>query len=168
MVKTRDVRPGFGVMASFASEARSARALAVHSILEFPMMRVGVAGRTSHIVKAEWKNFIRTMRLARCVAIRARHGGMCASKRETGFAMFRNRVQRTVKINNRVARLAAVVVWRGGKLVVVHILMAIRASSKLNLVLRILPCRRMALGALYGNMFALQGIFRSLVFFYAE
>ncbi len=79
VIKASYIRPGFGVVAGFAAEARAIGASAVHPILEFAMMRVGMACGTSHVVKFEWQDLVRAMRLADSVATSTRNGGVCAS-----------------------------------------------------------------------------------------
>ena len=78
--------------------------------------------------------------------------------------MLGDRKRRTVEIHNRVAAFALVVVGRGGKLVAVCIFVAIGAGRKLYLVNRVLASRDVALPAFNLDVFASQGITRSIVF----
>lgn len=82
--------------------------------------------------------------------------------------MHGDRVERTMKIHDRMTRLATIVVGRRGKLIVVDIFVAVRTVRELDLVLRILPCRRVALGALYRDVLALKRILGTLVLFHAK
>ena len=82
VIEARHIRPGFRVVAGFTTEAATVGAFAFHAILEFAVMRVGVASGAGHIVEAERQNFVRTMRFPSSVATRARNGGVRASQRK--------------------------------------------------------------------------------------
>ena len=68
--------------------------------------------------------------------------------------MFGNRVGRAAPILNRVAFFTAIPEWRGGKLVIVRVLMAIGAECELRFINRILAGRNVAFCAIHLDVFA--------------
>ena len=119
------------------------------------MVRIGMAGGASHIVKSERQHFVRAMRLAGSVATGTGNGGVCTCQRKPRLAMLCNRVKSAMEVDDGMARFAVIVVWRCRELVVMDVFVAIGAVGKLDFVLRVLPCRRMAFSALYGDVLAL-------------
>jgi hypothetical protein len=158
MVKSVYVGPGCGVVTGFATEWRSVGALASHTVLEFPVVRIGVAGGAAGVGKAKRQNIVGTMRLADSVAVRTWHGGMGTGKGKTRVAMHGDRVQRTVKIGGCVASFATIVEWPCRELIVVHVLVTVGAVGELNFVLCFFTVWRVALGALDDDVLALQRI----------
>ena len=61
-----------------------------------------------------------------------------------------------MKILYGVAAFAAIIVWRAGKLPVVHVLMAIRAVRELHLVNRVLAGWDVTLVAFHFGVFAFE------------
>ena len=158
MVESVYVGPGCGVVTGFATEWRSVGALAIHTVLEFPVVRIGVAGGAGGVGKAKRQNIVGAMGLADSVAVRTWHGGMGAGKGKMRVAMHGDREQGTVEIGDGVAGFAAIVEWRRRELIVVHIFVAVGAASELDLVLCAFTGGRVALGALDGDVLALQRI----------
>ena len=68
--------------------------------------------------------------------------------------MFGNRVGRAVPIPNRVAFFAAILEWRGRKLVIVRVLMTIRAECELRFINRILSRWNVAFCAIHPDVLA--------------
>ena len=155
VVEAAYIGPGLRVMASFAAKAHSVGAFAFHPVFELAMMRVGMASSAGHIVKAERQDFVGAMRFSGSMATGARNSGVCTGERETRFAMLCNRVKSAMKIDDGVARFAAVVVGSCGELVVVDVFVAVGTIRELDFVLRVFPCRRMTLRAFDRDMLTL-------------
>lgn len=83
---------------------------------------------------------------------------MCAGQRKPRVAVFSNREGRAMEIQDGMTVFASVLVWRGGKLFVVSIFVAIRAGREFHLVNCVFPGREMALSALNRNVLASQRI----------
>lgn len=77
--------------------------------------------------------------------------------------MLRNAICRPVKIRNRVALVAVVLVRLRYKLVIVCVFMAIRAGREFYFVDRRFAGRRMALGTIDPGVRALKRVFRRRV-----
>lgn len=159
MVKSADVDPGPRAVASFAALRSAICFFRRHAVFKFTLVRIGVARRARTVRKVERQNFVCSSTKACFVAFGASHGDVRACQREMRFLVFGNRECGAVKILYRVAIFAAVQVGRGGKLVVVLILVAIRARRKLHFILRILARGSVALVAGHGRMLAVERIF---------
>ena len=168
MVESVDVGPRSRVVAGFAAEQRAIGTPLRHAILELPVMRVRVASRAAHILETERKNFIGAASRSHFVAIGARYGGVGAGEWEPRAPMFGDAIGGTVKIQDRMAAFAAILVRRGGKLVVMRILVAIGAGREFHLIDRVFTRRQMAFPAFDGNMFAAQGVCGRVVLLHAE
>ena len=158
VIEAGHIGPRLCVMAGFAAEARTVGPVAFHAIVEFAMMRIGVAGGAGHIVKMERQNFVGAMRLPCRVATGARHCGMRSGQRETGFAVFRNGVKSAMEIDDRVTSLAPVVVGHCRKLIVMHVLVAVCTIGEFDFVLRVFSGRRVALRTIDGDVFSLERV----------
>jgi hypothetical protein len=102
------------------------------------------------------------------VAIGARHRRVGARQNETGVAMFRDGECGAVPIQNGMAILTSVQIRKGGKLVVMRILVTVRAEGKFHLVNGVFAGRQMTLAARDGDVLAFQRIFGSVVLFDSE
>lgn len=151
-------------MARFAAKRGAIRAAAGHAVVEFAMVRIQVTRGTSLALKLEGYDFVRAAAGSYFVALVARHGHVRARECEMGFAVIRDRKRGAVKIQDGMATLAAVLIGSGGKLPIVRIFVAIQTGGEFHFVHRILACRNVALGALDGNVLALQRILRRGVF----
>lgn len=107
-------------------------------------MGIGMAGSTALVVEVEDG---RTFAFLRFVAINTWDRRVPARQGEPGLLMTGYIERRVVECRFIVTALAVVEVWRSGKLVVVHILMAIDALRCLDPKHCALSCRHMALGA---------------------
>jgi hypothetical protein len=164
MVETVYVPPGFHIMASLAAEGCTVSALAGHLLIELALVRVLVAGGAAPVFEMEGQNFVRAPSEAKLMAIGAWDCGVGSLEREGGGAMFRDGIGGAAPILNGMAIFAAIVVRSGGKLAVVRILVAIRASRKLHFVNRIFACGNMTLGAFHLDVLAAQWILGGVVF----
>ena len=137
MIEGANVDPRFRAVACFAAERCSIGALLRHAILEFSLVRVGVARSACAVFEMEWQNFIRSSAQPNFVALRAADGNVRACQNETRVLVFGYREGRTMKILHGVAILATVLVGRGGELFVMLILVAIRAGREFHFVQRV-------------------------------
>src|SRR5882762_11289215 len=158
MVEAVYVGPGNRVVAGFAAEQRAVGALAPHAVVKFSMMRIGVARSAGHVGKTERQHFVGAMRFACSVATRARDGSVSARQGKARVAMRGDGVQGAMEIRDGVAGFATIVERRRGELIVVHVLVAVGAIRKLDLVLRIFAGRNVTVGALDRDVFAFQRI----------
>ena len=102
------------------------------------------------------------------MAIRASHGRVGSGERETGVAMFDDGKSGAMKILNRMATFAFVLIGRWGKLAVVGILMAVQAGREFYLVDRVFAGGQMAFATLDGNVFSLQRVIGSVMLLHAK
>ena len=131
-------------------------------------MRILVAGGACAVLKMERQNLVRSSAQSCFVALGTGNGNVSSSQHEMRFLVLGNREGRSVNILYRMAVFAAVQVRRGGKLLVMLILVAIRASREFHFVLSILAGWGVALVTSNGSVFSIERIFRCRVFFYAE
>jgi len=168
VIKAVHVGPGFRVVTGFAAEDRSVRPLAIHAVVKFAMVRIGVASGAGHVIKMKWKNFVRAMRFPRGVAIRARNGGMRPGQWKPRVAMHRDGIERAMKIRDGVAGFTTILVGGSSELIVVDVFVAIGAIREFHFILRVFPRRSVALGAFDGDVFTLQRILRRRVLLDSE
>lgn len=168
VVEAIHVSPGAGVVASFATERSAVSAKLCHTVIEFALVRIFVTAGTGQIVPTKRKDPVEAARSARFVAFVARDGSMRASKRITRLAVHGHGIGRDVEVPNGVAVLAAVLMRRRNELAVVLILVAVQTSGKLHFVNRVFACGKMAFGAVDFDVFALERVVGSVVFFHAE
>jgi hypothetical protein len=102
------------------------------------------------------------------VALIARHGHVRARQREPSVAMISDRISGTVKILDRVAALAPVLIRGSGKLPFVFVLVAIQAGSKFHFVHGIPARWNMTFRALYSNVLAKQRVVRGGMLFHTK
>lgn len=74
VVEALDVYPRFRVVACFAAEGSAIRPAACHSIVKLSMVRVGVAGRATTILKMERQDFVGRVRHPLFMAVVAGNG----------------------------------------------------------------------------------------------
>jgi hypothetical protein len=168
VVKSVDVRPGLRVVASLTSERRPIRPFPRHAIVELSLVRVLMASGAGPVFKFEWQNLVGAASCAKLVTVDARNRRMRARQRETRVSMLGDGKRSAMEIQNRVAAFTLVVIRRGGKLVVMGILVAIAAGSKLYFVNRVLARWDVALRALHLDVFALQWILGCVVLLHSE
>jgi hypothetical protein len=168
MVEPFDVNPGTRVVAGLAPQGRSIGAAKSHAILEFALVRIGVARRAGAVLEMEWQDFVRAAAQPDLVAIRAGHGGVGSGKRKARVFVLRGRKRGPVEIFYGVAIFATILVRRGGKLIVMGVLMAIHTGGEFDLIQRVFARRRVALVAGHRRMFSFQRILGSGVFLHAE
>jgi len=168
MIESVDVAPGFHTVTGFAAEWGAVGSFACHLLIELLLMGVLMASHATPAFKMERQDFVSTPTQANLVAIRARNCRVRSLKREPRIAVLRNREARTMPILDGVAILAAVVVGRRSKLMVVRILVAIQAGRQLHLVDSVFARRNMAFCALHLGVLATQRILRSVVFLDAK
>ena len=168
MVEAADVDPGFGAVARFAAQRGSIGALLRHALLEFALVGIRVAGSAGAVREMERQNLVRSSAEARFVALRAGDGHVGPGQHEVGVLVLGDRERRAMKVLYRVAVLAAILVGRGGKLLVMRVLMAIRARRELHFVDSVLAGRRVAFVASDGRMFSFQRIMRCRVLLHAK
>ena len=168
MVKASNVDPGSGAVACFAAQRRSIGALLRHALLEFSLVGIHVTGRASAVLEMERQNLVYSSAEAGFVALRAGDGHVSSGQHIAGVLMLGNGERRAMKILYRVAILATVLVRRGGKLLVMRILMAIRAGREFHFVDGVFSGRRVALVASNGRMFSFERIMRCRVLLHAK
>jgi len=168
MVEPADIDPGARAVTSFAAQQSSIGAFLRHALFEFTLMWIGVACRAGAVGKMEWRNLVRSSSEAHFVAFRTRDGHMRAGQRKMRILMLGNGERGAVKIFNSMAILASVLVGRGGKLLVMGILVAILARPKLHLVDRVFAGGHVTFVATDGNMFSFKRVTGCRVFFRAK
>lgn len=168
MIEASNVDPGFGVVTRFAAQRSSIGALQRHAVLELALMGIGVAGRASAVREMERQNLVCSSAEAGFVTLRTSDGHVSPGKSEVCVLVLGNRKCRAMKVLYGVAVFAAILVGRGGKLFVVRILMAIRASRELHFVDGVFARRRMAFVTSDGRMFPLERIMRCRVLLNAK
>src|ERR1700757_2152983 len=131
VVKSVYIRPGLRVVASLTSERRPIRPFPRHAIVELSLVRVLMASGAGPVFKFEWQNLVGAASCAQLVTVDARNRRMRARQRKTRVSMLGDGKRSAMEIQNRVAAFTLVVIRRGGKLVVMGILVAIAAGSKL-------------------------------------
>jgi hypothetical protein len=142
-------------MASLAPKPCSVGLLSLLAVLEFSMMRICMACRASGISKTEGQDLVFAIPLASRVAVGTRNSYVRSCERELRIAMHRNGVSASMKVHDRVARFATVVIRRPGELVVMHIFVAIAAIRESDFVYRFFPCRYVAFRAFHGHVLSL-------------
>ena len=158
MVKPIHICPRFRAVAGFASEWRSIWPPPLHPVVELSMMRVSVASSARAIFEVKRKYFVRSVRRANRMAVRAGDRHVRTSQRKLALPVLRNRKQGSVKIHHRVAILTAIAIRLCGELSVVRILVTIHAIRKFHFVQRVFSGGDMALGALHFRVLPFQRI----------
>jgi len=168
MVETADVDPGLGAVARFAAERSAIGAFLRHAVFEFALMDILVAGGARAVRKMERQNLVRSSAQAHFVALRAGYRHVGSGQHEMSVLVLGNGKRRAMKVLNGMAILAAVLVWSGGKLLVMRVLMAIRAGREFNFVQSVFAGRRVAFIASDGHMFSFERILRRRVLFHSK
>lgn len=163
VIEAADLAPRARVVASLASKCSAVRPPLRHPFAKLPMVRILMAGCAGLVGEVKWQHLIGAMHEGRCVTLNAGHRGMSACQREFRLLVQGNREKRALKALHVVAVLAAIIVWRTGKLPVVHVLVAVGATGELHLVNGVLPGGNVAFRAFNGGMFSFKRIARSLV-----
>lgn len=97
-------------------------------------MRIRVAPGASHVRETKGQDLIRTASGSYFVAVRAGNRRVRPGQRVPCLLVHRRSESRLVEILDRVAIFALVLIGRGGKLIVVRILMAIEARGEFDFV----------------------------------
>lgn len=140
MVEAGYIGPRLRTVASLASEWHSVRPFPLHTIFELAVMGIGMASSAAGICKMKRQNLAFRISFSGSVAVGARNGRMRPGKRKLRVTVHRNRIERAVKIGNRMALLAGIVIGRRGELIVVNVFVAIGAAGKLDFVYRFFSC----------------------------
>jgi len=90
MVKTADIDPGPGVVAGLAAQGSSVGSLSRHTVLEFALVRIGVASRTSLVLETERQNPVGSAGQAGLVAVAAGNRHVSARENEVRVFVFGN------------------------------------------------------------------------------
>jgi len=168
VVETREIRPGFHRVASFAAGARPVGAKRRHLFAEFPAVRVAVASRAGSILKSVRNNFRRISCGRHFVAFRARDCQVRPGEREPALLMLRDGERRRLESVDRVALLALALVRSRGKLPLVNIGVAIHAAVEWNFVTRRDARRDVALRARHARMLSFERIHGRRVLLHRE
>lgn len=168
VVEAIDVCPGFNVVAGFAAKGNAIGALAGHTIVEFTLVRILVAGGAVAVFEMERQDLVGAAGGANFMTIDAGHSNVSTGQGEARGLVLGDGEGGAVEIGNGVAGFAAIVIGSGGELVVVCVLVAIGASFKFDFVDGVFGGGEMALGALHGDVLAFQRIARGVVFLHAE
>ena len=151
-------------MASFASEHGTVLPAFFRALFEFAMVWIGMAASASAVRKFERKNLVRAACESRFMAFRTGNRHVASRQRVDRSLMLRDSEDRAMKIRDGVACFAAIFIGLGGKLPVVRIFVAIKASRKLHGVPRFPTRGDVTFGAFHFRMHACERIFRSRVF----
>jgi hypothetical protein len=168
VVKAPKVYPRFCVVACFAPKQTAISPPTCHPLAKFSVVRIRMAGRATAIFKMERRNFVDRVGDSHLVAVIAWNGHVCACQRKLGLSMLDDRKQRTVKVLDRVAAFAAIIVRSGGKLARMDVFVAVHAVCKLHVVNCCLAGRKMALRAFHLAVLAFQRVMRACVLLHAE
>src|SRR5271165_6621902 len=159
MIEAVDVCPGLDVMAGFTTERCAVGALASHAIVELALVRILVTSGAITIFEMIWNDLVGATGGAEFVTVGAGDSHVSAGEGEAGVAMRCDCEGGAMEILHGVARLAAVVVRSGSKLIVVGVLVAVAAVFKLHFVDGVFSGGEVALLTLDGNVSALERIF---------
>lgn len=168
MVEAIDVYPGADVVAGFAAEGGAIGAFASHAIVELALVGILVAGGAGAILEMERKNLAGASTQAGLVAIGARDGDVSASQSEARGLVLGDGKRGAMEIDDGMAVFAAIIVWCGGELIIVGVLVAIEAGGEFHFVDGVFSRGNMALGAFHLDVFSLQRIAGRIVFLNAE
>ena len=155
-------------MARFTAEDSAVRSAPRHPLAKFSVVRILMAGGARFVRKVKRQDLVGAMRHGRLVTLIAGHRGMSARQRELRLLMHGNREERSLKTLHVVAVFAPVAMGRTGKLPIMRVLVAVRATRELHLVNGVLAGGDMALRALHAGMLALERIPGSLMFLHAK
>ena len=158
MIETPDVDPGARRVARFAAQRGSIGPLLRHAVLEFALVRIGVTGRAGAVIEMERQDLVRASGQARLVTFRAGDRHVRPGQNETRLLVLGDGEGRAMEVLYGVAILAAVLVGRGGELIVVRVLVTVGAGGKLHLVESVLAGRRVAFFAGDRRVFSFQRI----------
>lgn len=121
MIKAREIAPGLGRVARFATQRPAVAVGACHASCELAFMRISMAGRAV-------QNFVMiesaTAALCRLMTVDASDGDMTAGKHEAGLLMARQVESRRVKGGLVVALFTTIEVRCAGELIAVYVLVA--------------------------------------------
>lgn len=159
MIEAVDVCPGLDAMAGFATERCAIGALASHAIVELALVWILVTSGAITIFEMIRHDFVGATCGAKFVTVGAGNRHVTTGEGEAGVAMFGDGEGGAMEILHSVARLAAVVIRSGSKLIVVGVLVAVAAVFELHFVDGVFSRGEVALITLDGNVFALERIF---------
>lgn len=168
MIEAVDIDPRPGAMARFAPQGRAICFFGRHTILEFALVRIGMAGGARAVLKVERQNLVCSSAKASLMAIRTGNCDVCSGQHKVCFLVFGDGECAAVEVLDRVTIVTSVLVRSGGELLVVLIFMAIRTRGKFHFILRFFPGRRMAFITRNSCMLAVERVFRCRVFLYSE
>ena len=168
VVESVHIGPRPSVVTGLAAKRGAVGPTPRHAVLKLTVMGVLMASCAAAVFKVEGQNLIRAMRHLRLVTIVARDGYVRARQGVFRIAMLGNGEERAVKILHGMAVFTAIVIRRAGKLLVVHVLMAVRAVREFHLVNRVLAGREMAFIAFHLCVLAVEGIPRGGMLLYPE
>jgi hypothetical protein len=98
------------------------------------MMWVGMACSTRLVLEMEGKNFVGASPGPNLVTLVARNGHVRTRQNETSLAVIRDRECGAVKVLDRVAAFAPVLIGGGSKLLFVRVFVAIQAGREFYFV----------------------------------
>lgn len=137
MIEARQLFPGLGGMAGLAAGRHAIGPGLQHTILELPLMRIGVATGAGEFAPVIFRSF-GLKSIARLVAISARHRQVSVAQREPGLLVTRQRESGGSIALQVVTPVTAVEIWRGGELPRMLVGMAVGAALELDLEPRVL------------------------------
>ena len=168
VIKTVYVGPRARVMARFATECGAVRPAPLHAVVEFPVVGILMTGRTGSIGESKRQNLVGSARKPHLVALVAWHGSVRAGEGESSLLMLGDGEKRAMKILNRVAILAAIVIGSAGELPIMSVLVAIHAAREFDFIDGFLTRGNVALGAFDRGVLAFQRIRGSLVLLHSK
>lgn len=158
VVKSPQVLPVRGGMASLTSRRSPVRPHLPHTLRELAFVRVLMADGAGSVVELVQNDLLELRRGAFLMAIGTGGREMSPRERKAGLLMLRQRECRGMIALQVMALLAAVEIGRGGKLALMIVLMAVHAFGELDLVERVLALRNMTAGALHFRVLEFQRI----------
>ena len=168
MVESTNIDPRARVVAGLASERGAIGALLRHAVFKFAFVGIGMAGGAGAVLKMEWQDLVGSSAEAYLVAFGASNGYVSAGQHETGVLMLGNREGRTMEVLYGMAILAAVLIRRGGKLLVMRVLVAVQTGRELHFVQSVFSGGSVAFVASDGRVFPLEWIVRRSMLFHPE
>ena len=156
MVELGDVAPGAKAVAGPTAGRGTVGSKRRHPLLELALVRILVAAPAGRVLEAEAS--CRSVLILIRVTLLARNREVCSAQGHAGLGVPRLREDRGTETVHCMARVAAVLVRRSGKLIVVLVPVAVRAGPEADAIQRVLPSLRVALDAGDSGVAAIEWI----------
>lgn len=123
---------------------------------------------TTHVGKTERQNLIGPRTQAYFVAVRTRNRRVCPGQRVARLPVHHQSESCLMEILDGMAAFTFVLIRGSGKLAVMGVLVAVRASREFHFINRVLPCRQVALVTFHFDVLASKRIAGCVVLLHAE